>query len=191
MKHLHHLRPKHRGGTDADGLVEVTLNQHIMFHFCEWKLWGHIEDKLAYKGLSGKDEEREEILREMSRNRFWVTNGTDSKLLNGGEDIPEGWYRGRVMSPQSKNRMSKSGRGRKQSETHKTNKALSLRKYYDDKGVWFMVYPPEGDPYPFQGKRKFCRMMGWDDYKEIRITEVLKGRKKSYKGFVFRPLDNK
>ena len=58
-KDKHHLVPKHRGGTDADGLVEVTKKQHAMFHFCEWKLHGHKEDYIAWKalaGLIGKEE---------------------------------------------------------------------------------------------------------------------------------------
>lgn len=56
MKHLHHLVPKHRGGTDADGLVEVSVIRHAMFHFCEWRLHGHWQDKTAWKMLVGSQE---------------------------------------------------------------------------------------------------------------------------------------
>jgi hypothetical protein len=53
IKHRHHLVPRHRGGTDADGLVTCSPTQHAMFHYCEWKLHGHREDYIAWKGLAG------------------------------------------------------------------------------------------------------------------------------------------
>lgn len=51
-KHKHHLVPKHRGGTDADGLVEVSVTCHAMFHFCEWQLHGKWQDRVAWKMLA-------------------------------------------------------------------------------------------------------------------------------------------
>lgn len=42
-------------GTDAiENLVEVTVTQHAMFHFCNYKLWGNEEDKIAWKMLGGQ-----------------------------------------------------------------------------------------------------------------------------------------
>ena len=49
----HHLTPKHRGGTDSDGLVEVTKTQHAMFHWCEWQRLGLQEDRIAWLALCG------------------------------------------------------------------------------------------------------------------------------------------
>lgn len=54
QKDKHHLKPKHRGGNDADGLVEVTKTQHAMFHWCEWQLHGLQEDRIAWLALSGQ-----------------------------------------------------------------------------------------------------------------------------------------
>ena len=55
MKHKHHLNPKYMGGTDApDNLIEVTVKQHAMFHFCNYQLWGNEYDMLAWKALSGQ-----------------------------------------------------------------------------------------------------------------------------------------
>lgn len=54
IKHKHHLIPRHRGGNDdPSNLVEVTINQHIMFHWCEYQRLGLKEDLIAYKFLSG------------------------------------------------------------------------------------------------------------------------------------------
>jgi hypothetical protein len=42
------------GGPDTpENLVEVTITQHAMFHFCNYQLWGNEEDRLAWIGLSG------------------------------------------------------------------------------------------------------------------------------------------
>lgn len=61
--HKHHIIPKYMGGSNSeDNLVEVTVTQHVMFHFCNYQLWGNEEDKLAWRGLSGQitfDEARE------------------------------------------------------------------------------------------------------------------------------------
>jgi hypothetical protein len=54
MKHKHHIIPKHMGGSnDPSNLVEVTVTQHAMFHFCNFQLWKKEEDKFAWLGLVG------------------------------------------------------------------------------------------------------------------------------------------
>jgi hypothetical protein len=43
------------GGSDnSDNLVEVTITQHAMFHYCNWLLWKNKEDEVAWKMLSGQ-----------------------------------------------------------------------------------------------------------------------------------------
>jgi general stress protein YciG len=52
--HKHHIIPKYMGGLDtSENLVEVTVTQHAMFHFCNYQLWGNEEDRIAWRGLSG------------------------------------------------------------------------------------------------------------------------------------------
>ena len=52
--HKHHIIPRYMGGPDTpENLVEVTITQHAMFHFCNYQLWGNEEDRLAWIGLSG------------------------------------------------------------------------------------------------------------------------------------------
>lgn len=64
LTHKHHIVPKYMGGTDdADNLVEVTITQHAMFHYCNWRLWGNDEDKIAWKGLS-RSLGKENIIKE-------------------------------------------------------------------------------------------------------------------------------
>jgi len=65
MTHKHHIFPKYKGGTDDPvNLVEVSITQHAMFHYCNWKLWGDKRDWLAWKGLSGEIG-KEEIIKEL------------------------------------------------------------------------------------------------------------------------------
>jgi hypothetical protein len=65
MKHKHHIVPLYRGGLDIkENLVEVSVTQHAMFHYCNWCLWKDDRDKLAWKGLTGEIG-KEEIIREL------------------------------------------------------------------------------------------------------------------------------
>lgn len=53
--HMHHIIPKYMGGTDAlENLVEVTVEQHAMYHWCNYQLWGNKEDQIAWLALSGQ-----------------------------------------------------------------------------------------------------------------------------------------
>jgi hypothetical protein len=64
LTHKHHIIPRYMGGPDTpENLVEVTVTQHAMFHFCNYQLWGNVEDYVAWRGLSGQISE-EEFLKE-------------------------------------------------------------------------------------------------------------------------------
>ena len=53
--HKHHIIPRYMGGTDApDNLVEVTVEQHAMYHFCNYQLWNNEQDKIAWRALSSQ-----------------------------------------------------------------------------------------------------------------------------------------
>jgi len=55
MKHNHHIIPRHRGGSDAaENLVELSVKEHALWHWCEWRLWGYKYDKIAWLSLSGQ-----------------------------------------------------------------------------------------------------------------------------------------
>ena len=54
LMHKHHIIPRYKGGTDdLENLVEVSITQHAMYHFCNYQLWGNEEDRIAWRGLSG------------------------------------------------------------------------------------------------------------------------------------------
>lgn len=65
-KHIHHIIPKHAGGTDdKENLIELTIEEHAEAHRVLYQKYGRYQDKLAWKGLLGimpKDEIIREIL---------------------------------------------------------------------------------------------------------------------------------
>jgi hypothetical protein len=65
MKHIHHIIPKHLGGTDdPSNLIELTIEEHAEAHRRLYEENGLLEDKLAWLGLSGIMK-RKDIIREM------------------------------------------------------------------------------------------------------------------------------
>ena len=65
MKHKHHLTPKYLGGSnELQNLVEVSPIRHAMFHYCNWRLWGNTEDKIAWRALVGYSS-KEEIIHQV------------------------------------------------------------------------------------------------------------------------------
>jgi rubrerythrin len=54
MKHIHHIIPRHMGGSDdPSNLVELTIEQHAAAHLELYEKYGKIQDEIAYRGLSG------------------------------------------------------------------------------------------------------------------------------------------
>lgn len=65
--HIHHIIPKHAGGTDdSANLVRLTVEEHAEAHKKLYEKYGRIEDLWAYKGLTGqmtKEEMRIEAVK--------------------------------------------------------------------------------------------------------------------------------
>lgn len=53
------------------------------------------QDKNPFYGKSHSNETKS-ILREKAKNRIWITDGIDSKVIYSSMPIPEGWHRGRI-----------------------------------------------------------------------------------------------
>lgn len=65
MKHMHHVIPKHMGGTDDSGnLVELTIEEHAEAHKKLYEQYGLWQDYLAWQGLSGMMD-KQELIRQM------------------------------------------------------------------------------------------------------------------------------
>ena len=55
VTHVHHIVPKHAGGTDdPSNLIEVTVEEHAELHFARYLQYGELGDWVAAMGLSGQ-----------------------------------------------------------------------------------------------------------------------------------------
>jgi hypothetical protein len=60
MKHIHHIIPKHMGGTeDPTNLIELSVEEHAQAHLKLYETYGKKEDLCAYYMLSGKSQDPE------------------------------------------------------------------------------------------------------------------------------------
>ena len=70
VKHKHHIIPRYMGGSnDISNIIEVSITQHAMWHFCNYQLFENWEDYLAYKALSGhigKEEANQYLIKKAS-----------------------------------------------------------------------------------------------------------------------------
>lgn len=86
MKHIHHIIPRHMGGTDdPDNLIEMTVQEHAEAHRILYEKFNKHEDYVAWKALSaqiGKDE----IMTEKAR--LGGYNRKNKTAWNKGMSIP-------------------------------------------------------------------------------------------------------
>ena len=75
-----------------------------MFHWCEWKRLGNIQDYIAWKALSGRDQEAEEGIRLMTAERM----------------------RNRVVSDETRQKMRQAKLGRTFKHKEETKKKIGL-----------------------------------------------------------------
>lgn len=71
------------GGTDdPNNLIEVSITQHIMWHFANWKLWGNYQDSVAYKLLANTDASKEAELLRLQKSKEAIRNMTPEQRKN-------------------------------------------------------------------------------------------------------------
>ena len=67
MKHIHHIIPRHMGGTDdPSNLIELTVEEHATAHLKLYEQYKNEKDLLAYQCLMGYLS-KEEIIEERIR----------------------------------------------------------------------------------------------------------------------------
>ena len=67
MKHIHHIIPRHMGGTDdSSNLIELTVEEHAEAHRLLYEQHGKEEDRIAWLALCGQIT-HEEAVREGKR----------------------------------------------------------------------------------------------------------------------------
>lgn len=119
MKHIHHIIPKHMGGTDdPENLVELTIEQHAAAHKKLWEEHGRGEDRLAWMGLAGMIDKEEIIKQQLSLASIKGNTGRKrpdfSEWLseNAGTPVCAGWNKGIARTEEEKALMSKNRKGK-------------------------------------------------------------------------------
>lgn len=114
MKHLHHILPKHMGGSnDPSNLVELTVEEHAEAHRKLYEEYGRLQDKRAWLGLA-KIMSGEEIIKEI----LTSPKSEEWKEKNRKPKKDKSKYFG--------NTNAKGNAGKSKSEEHK--KKMSLNK---------------------------------------------------------------
>jgi hypothetical protein len=209
MRHKHHIIPKHRGGSnEPSNLVEISLTQHAMFHYCEWKLYGKRADYVAWKRLVGNLNDEELVHQKL------IMGGE-----NGGRKVKELGLGIFAMSKEQRSEVSKRGGkiggkigGLSRSEK-KLNAAMknikkaiendtpekarerglkggikgnkSQREKFENEGrtiaeqKW-IVTTPEGETLGVSNLKKFCRE---NNLLPNKMCEVGKGKWKQHRGY--------
>ena len=169
MRHKHRINPGHNGGDYTEGnviSVEVVkcdgnTSNHAMWHYANWRLWGKLEDRLAWKGLAGFYS-REEIIEERMRinGRNWglrcagrvltdehkraiaeshkgLTHSAETKLKMSqsrkGRESPQ---KGKARTPEEREKISKTLRGREKSEKTRERMRESQLGKHRGKSWW-------------------------------------------------------
>jgi len=114
MKHIHHILPKHRGGSDEpSNLIELSISEHAKAHKTLWAQHGHIEDFIAWKCLSGR--------RLSESDRILLAKSGFIKYMSNPKN-KESW----------KHNIRKARKSQVITEEHKKNISISLKRSYNE-----------------------------------------------------------
>lgn len=116
MKHLHHIIPKHMGGTDdPSNLVELTIEEHAEAHKQLYEKYGHLADRRAWMGLS-KMMSGQDIINEIIRQP--KSEEHKRKISESLKGRPSPWLVGSKHGAGNKGKPKSEEHKRKISEAH-------------------------------------------------------------------------
>ena len=135
MKHIHHIIPKHMGGTDdPSNLVELTVEEHAQAHLTLYEEYGNELDRVAYEALSGMIGSEEVIHQVLSESgKRGGANGKGKTPWNKGKKIGTNqklieYHKTRVLTEEQREKLRQGGRnsgpknkGRKRPDLTKRN----------------------------------------------------------------------
>jgi hypothetical protein len=163
MKHMHHIIPKHAGGTDDPAnLVELSIDEHAEAHRRLYEEFGRWQDKIAWLGLAGLIT-HEERLEEMYAARRGVPTGPMSEEQKARISKT---LKGRKLGPQSPEHIAKrtaTCKGRPNPMKGKTKGPMSLESKEK-----------------LSKSKKGVKLSPATEERKSKISESKKGRKRHY-----------
>ena len=123
MNHIHHIVPKHMGGSnDKSNLITLTIEEHAMAHKALYEEHGKKGDYVAWKSLLKQMDEPE---RQMELSSVGGKNNMGKpKSEEHKAKIAEA-IRGKMASPEERERISKSMKGNSNSKNHSSSEYKS------------------------------------------------------------------
>ena len=123
MNHIHHIVPKHMGGSnDKSNLITLTIEEHAMAHKALYEEHGKKGDYVAWKSLLKQMDEPE---RQMELSSIGGKNNMGKpKSEEHKAKIAEA-IRGKMASPEVRERISKSLKGNSNSKNHSSSEYKS------------------------------------------------------------------
>jgi len=119
--HVHHIIPKHMGGTDdEDNLIKLTVEDHAEAHLELYKKHGKIEDLWSYQLLNSQITYKEGFARLLSKN----ARDTHRKQ----KERKTGVYDSKMQSEKGKLAAIKSNLGKRNNPNYVRISCLGCRK---------------------------------------------------------------
>jgi len=91
---MHHIIPKHAGGTDdPSNLIELTIEEHAEAHRILYETHGRWQDKMAYLCLSGQTDVGFKLMIECSNNILSELRKDPEWMIFFKQKLREGWIK--------------------------------------------------------------------------------------------------
>ena len=121
LYHIHHIVPKHMGGTDdPSNLIKLTVEEHAQAHFELYEKHGKAEDLIAYKALTKQiDGEEARIMAVKAANTGKVLSEEHKRKIGDA-------HRGKVYNEETRKKMSESHKGQKPVVTDQMREKLRV-----------------------------------------------------------------
>ena len=140
MKHIHHIIPKHMGGTDdSTNLYECTAEEHAELHLVLYLEHGRWQDWVACQGLAGIIGHEESVYASQV-----LGGGTAAKNRRSYEGDSNPFY-GKSQTPEARESISK-----------------TLKEHYKQEG-----HPWTGRKHSEETKEKFKKRIPWNKGKKM------------------------
>lgn len=185
--HIHHIVPKYMGGTDElSNLVKLPLWSHAEVHKRLFEIYGNIEDNIAYRMLSGKTKEAEELRIKLAKRNFQKWMKENPQAVEKWKEKQRNLRKGKpsILPQEHYQRQAEKFRGipRSQEVKDKISKAKKGKFVPQPNQMkTYEVIKPNGEILIVKGLNEFCKNEGIN---ASNLCAVSKGRLKHHKGYI-------
>ncbi len=174
------------GGTDEpSNLVKLPLWAHAEVHKRLFEVYGNIEDDIAFRMLSGKTEEAEELRLKLAKNNFqnWLKEKPEEvkKWKHKQSSARKG--KPSILPPKHYQKQAEKFRGIPRSQEVKDKISQSKKGKFvpqPNQMKTYEVVKPNGEVLIVKGLNEFCKSEGID---ASNMCNVAKGKFKQHKGY--------